>query len=172
MDQHGEGVTFKISKPLTHSEKSSHPPPPGGRVGQKPSHFFRTKIFPKTKINHFFGLCCESRAFKVYSKCSNFGCTSIKSRFESYFSNFISKSRPKKIPGAFGARTVATRRHFGANFYWCKKKNIYESSAAALNKMLINWKQIVVTPPLVGNRAIFPNFCISRIFHNFLKHLR
>ncbi len=40
--------------------------------------------------------------------CSNFGNTSIKSHFESYFSNFfLSKNRPKNFPGAFGARTLA-----------------------------------------------------------------
>ncbi len=39
--------------------------------------------------------------------CSNFGNTSIKSHFESQFSNFLSKNRPKNFPGAFGAWTLA-----------------------------------------------------------------
>ncbi len=31
------------------TSQSLLPPPPGGRVGQKPNHFFRTKIFAKPK---------------------------------------------------------------------------------------------------------------------------
>ncbi len=40
---------LKTTHSLIMKNPLSHSYPPRGRVGQKPSHFFRTKIFPKNK---------------------------------------------------------------------------------------------------------------------------
>ncbi len=45
-----------ICSPTPGSIHTLLPPPPGGRIGQKPSQFFRTKIFTKNKKTKFFGL--------------------------------------------------------------------------------------------------------------------
>ncbi len=46
--------------------------------------------------------------FKYTQSAYNFGYTSIKSHFESYFSpKFITKNSPEIFPGDFGAKTLA-----------------------------------------------------------------
>ena len=56
----GRGVTFKISKPLTHSEKSTHPllppPPPGEGRPKTQSLFSDQKISTNQNKPHFWTL--------------------------------------------------------------------------------------------------------------------